>query len=262
MAHIIVLGNEKGGSGKSTTAMHILVAILRSGARVGALDLDLRQSTFFRYIENREAAGDPKLELPTRLNLSRSTHDSRELAEAEDKAAFGAALETLTDRDFIIIDCPGAHTNFAQFAHAVADTLITPMNDSLIDFDLLARIDTNTDRVKGPSIYAEMVWSARQNRAVEGKAPIDWVVMRNRMSVLNARNKHKVGVALVDLSKRIGFRLIPGMSERVIFRELFLNGRTLLDLDEGALTLSHVAARQELRDLLQALNLPNFEISF
>ncbi len=260
MAHIIVLGNEKGGSGKSTTAMHILVALLNSGKTVGALDLDLRQSTFHRYIENRTANPDA-VGLPLVQRLSLSAHDSKRLAASEEEENFTTALAALSALDFIIIDCPGAHTHYAQLAHAVADTLITPLNDSLIDFDLLARMDSVTGRVKGPSIYAEMVWKARQARAVAGKDPIDWVVLRNRMSVLNARNKHKVGEALVDLSKRIGFRLVPGFSERVIFRELFLNGLTLLDQAED-MTLSHVAARQEVRDLLRALNLPEVEILF
>ncbi len=260
MAHIIVLGNEKGGSGKSTTAMHILVALLKSGKSVGALDLDLRQSTFFRYIENREA-NDPALGLPARHMLSLSDEDSKCSAAAAEGTAFDSALAALSEQDFIIIDCPGAHTHYAQLAHAVADTLITPMNDSLIDFDLLARMDATTGRIKGPSIYSEMVWKGRQARALEGQNPIDWVVLRNRMSVLNARNKHKVGAALAELSKRIGFRLVPGFSERVIFRELFLNGLTLLDLSEN-LTLSHIAARQEVRDLMRSLNLPGVEISF
>ena len=266
MAHIIVLGNEKGGSGKSTTAMHILVALLRSGKSVGVMDLDLRQQSFFRYIENREAyaaqSGKP-LGLPFRAAVSLSAEDSKKASEQIEADQFATALASLQSKcDFVIIDCPGAYTYYAQQAHAIADTLITPMNDSLIDFDLLARMDPNTGRVKGPSIYAEMVWKARQARAIDGRNPIDWVVLRNRMSVLNARNKHRVGSALQDLSKRIGFRLVPGFSERVIFRELFLNGLTLLDLPESELTLSHIAARQEVRDLIRALDLPDVTIGF
>lgn len=268
MAHIIVLGNEKGGSGKSTTAMHILVALLTSGKKVGAMDLDLRQQSFFRYIENREAyaarSGVP-LGLPVRTAVRSSVEDSKNASKQIEADEFTAALASLQAKcDFVIIDCPGAYTHYAQLAHAIADTLITPLNDSLIDFDLLARMDPDTGRVKGPSIYAEMVWKSRQSRAVEGCDPIDWVVLRNRMSVLNARNKRHVGSALQDLSKRIGFRLVPGFSERVIFRELFLKGMTLIDMSktETDLTLSHIAARQEVRDLLSALKLPNVAIGF
>lgn len=269
MAHIIVLGNEKGGSGKSTTSMHIMTALFLARHKVGVLDLDLRQQSFFRYLDNRAAYNDTHgkaLSMPERISLKLSEHDSRTQAKAEEEAWFRAAIAKLAENcAFILVDCPGAHTNYAQAAHSMADTLVTPMNDSLVDFDLLARIDPDSGRVLGPSVYSEMVWKARQRRAEAGEKAIDWVVLRNRMSVLNARNKRKVGDALADLSKRIGFRLIPGFSERVIFREMFLDGLTLLDLvQDGArtLTLSNIAARQEVRELLRALNLPDVEINF
>lgn len=269
MAHIIVLGNEKGGSGKSTTAMHLMSAIARSGHQVGAIDLDLRQQSFFRYLDNREAFSANnyvELSMPKRVSLRLSKLDSQKEAQSEEETRFADALAELeSECTFILIDCPGAHTRYAQMAHAVADTLITPMNDSLVDFDLLARLDPATGKVIGPSIYSEMVWSARQLRSQAELKPVDWVVLRNRMSTLNARNKRKVGTALAELSKRIGFRLVPGFSERVIFRELFLNGLTLLDLKEVGerkMTLSNIAARQEVRDLIRSLNLPNVSINF
>ena len=262
MAHVIVTGNEKGGSGKSTTAMHLFVAIARQGFSVGAMDLDLRQTTFFRYLENRAAFAKrtgQELFLPRQIRLRPSDLRDRVEAEAEEERWFAQAIAEL-DRtcDFIVIDCPGADSFYSQMAHASADTLITPINDSLVDFDLLARMDPETGKVLGPSIYSEMVWKARQLRSQAGLAPVDWVVLRNRVSTLHARNKRKVGDALEHLSKRIGYRVVPGFSERVIFREMFLNGLTLLDLrDQGfAFSLSHVAARQEIRDLLKALNLP------
>jgi chromosome partitioning protein len=148
-------------------------------------------------------------------------------------------------------------------AHSLADTLITPMNDSFVDFDLLARIDAETGKVKGPSIYSEMVWGARQLRAQAGLKPIDWIVLRNRLGAQQMHNKRKVGAALDDLSQRIGFRVAPGFSERVIFRELFPRGLTLLDLrDIGVenLNMSNIAARQELRDLMRALRLPGVSV--
>ena len=262
MAHVIVTGNEKGGSGKSTTAMHLFAAIARQGFRVGAMDLDLRQTTFFRYLENREAFArrtGQDLSMPERIRLQPSTLRDRVEAEAEEERWFTQALATLdTSCEFILIDCPGADSFYSQMAHASADTLITPINDSLVDFDMLARMDPETGKVLGPSIYSEMVWQDRRLRAGAGLKPVDWVVLRNRLSHIDARNKRKVGDALEHLARRIGYRLIPGFSERVIFREMFLNGLTLLDLrDQGfAFSMSHVAARQEIRDLVRALNLP------
>jgi len=260
MAHIIVVGNEKGGSGKSTTCMHVATALARMGQRVGALDLDLRQRSFGRYIENRRAymvqAG---LDLPTPDCRELPTVTTTNGENAQDER-LARAVETLHgEKDFIVIDCPGSHTRLSQVAHSLADTLITPMNDSFVDFDLLARVDPMTGRVKGPSIYAEMVWGARQLRAQAGLKPIDWIVVRNRLGAQQMHNKKKVGAALEDLSRRIGFRVLPGFSERVIFRELFPRGLTLLDLkDTGVdqLNLSNIAARQELRDLMMGLKLP------
>ena len=269
MAHIIVVGNEKGGSGKSTTCMHVATALARMGHRVGALDLDIRQRSFGRYVENRRAfAKREEIELPTPDLRDLPEISPEDLAPNENPydhrlSAAVSALEPACD--FIVIDCPGSHTRLSQIAHSLADTLITPMNDSFIDFDLLARIDPETGKVTGPSIYAEMVWNARQLRARAGLKPIDWIVLRNRLGAQQMHNKKKVGDALTQLSKRIGFRVAPGFSERVIFRELFPRGLTLLDLrDVGVegLNISNVAARQELRDLITALNLPGVQVRF
>lgn len=266
MAHIIVVGNEKGGSGKSTVSMHVSVALARMGWRVGAMDLDLRQLSFGRYIENRRSfMAREAADLPCPDFLPLPEVGAELTGTARDDARMSAALEKLqAHADFILIDCPGSHTRLSQFAHSVADTLITPINDSFIDFDLLARTDPDTGRVISPSIYSEMVWNARRNRAAAGLKPLDWVVLRNRMGTTAMHNKRKVGDALEELSKRIRFRIAPGFSERVIFRELFPKGLTLLDLPDlgaGALTMSHVAARQELREVLGVLALPDVTIS-
>lgn len=266
MPHVIVLGNEKGGSGKSTTAMHIATALVRDGRRVGAIDLDLRQQSFFRYLDNRaDYVRRHAIDLPSprRTVLRSSMADSRTEAAGEDQARFEAAMTGFADCDFVLIDCPGSYSDLSRLAHAAADTLVTPMNDSLVDFDMLARLDPESGRIKGPSVYAEMVWKARQVRAAAGRRPTDWLVVRNRMAALDARNKRRVGVALQELATRIGFRVAPGFSERVIFRELFLSGLTLLDLretDPQAMTLSNVAARQEVRDLMRSLSLPETRV--
>jgi chromosome partitioning protein len=266
MAHIIVVGNEKGGSGKSTTCMHVGTALARAGFRVGVLDLDLRQKSFARYVENRLAyLANAGLTLPSPVYMDLPEIAPEALAEGEniyDRKLSEAVTSLESTCDFIIIDCPGSHTRLSQVAHSLADTLITPMNDSFVDFDLLARIDPETGKVKGPSIYSEMVWSARQLRAQAGLKPIDWIVLRNRLGAQQMVNKRKVGAALEELSKRIGFRVAAGISERVIYRELFPRGLTVMDLkDTGVdqLNLSNVAARQEVRDLVKELKLPGVD---
>ena len=269
MARIIVVGNEKGGSGKSTTCMHVATALSRMGQRVGALDLDLRQRSFGRYIENRSAyLAQAGLTLPTPSYRELPDVDPSTLpdgANIHDHRLSAAVAAMDKEMDYIVIDCPGSHTRLSQVAHTLADTLITPLNDSFVDFDLLARLDGVTGKIKGPSIYSEMVWGARQMRAQAGLAPIDWIVVRNRLGAQQMHNKKKVGAALEELSRRIGFRVLNGFSERVIFRELFPRGLTLLDLkDTGVdqLNLSNIAARQELRDLMAGLRLPSLSIGF
>jgi chromosome partitioning protein len=261
---VIVLGNEKGGSGKSTTAMHVIVALLQGGFRVGSIDLDARQGTLSRMLENRAAYGAAvgrALALPEHRRIARVEAASRAEAEAAERAALDGALRELLGLDFVVIDTPGSDSFLSRLGHASADVLITPLNDSYLDLDLLARIDVQGRQVLGPSLYSQMVWEQRQQRALAGLAPMEWIVMRNRLSHIDARNKRDIGRLLELLGARIGFRLAPGFGERVIFRELFPKGLTLLDLPDDraegmALTMSHVAARQELRALLQAIDLP------
>jgi chromosome partitioning protein len=258
--HVVVLGNEKGGSGKSTTAMHLIVALLREGYKVGSLDLDARQGSLSRFIANRAENG---LELPMsrHVRLEQSALDSVAAAREEEKQRFDATLAQMADCDFVVIDTPGSDSNLSRLGHARADTLVTPLNDSFLDLDLLARVDSEGLKIRGPSTYAEMVWEQKKRRALTDGGSIDWIVMRNRLASLDARNKRRIGKLVEDLARRIGFRLAPGFSERVVFRELFPRGLTLLDLaDAGtALTLSHVAARQELRGLLDVIGLPKPE---
>jgi chromosome partitioning protein len=269
VAHIIVVGNEKGGAGKSTVSMHVATALARMGHKVGTLDLDLRQKSLARYISNRrEYLAAQGLDLPTPAYADLPEVRQDELAPGENifdhrLSAAVAGLEPAAD--FILIDCPGSHTRLSQVAHSLADTLITPLNDSFIDFDLLAHVGTDGETIKGPSVYSEMVWNARQLRAQAGLEPIDWIVVRNRLGAQNMVNKSKMEAAINTLARRIGFRVAPGFNERVIFRELFPRGLTLLDLrDVGVerLNISNVAARQELRDLIRALNLPGVTADF
>jgi chromosome partitioning protein len=268
-AHVIVVGNQKGGAGKSTVAMHVIVALMRMGRRTGVLDLDVRQRSLTRYIENRSrwiSARGAKLPSPQILELFESRDRSLDAAEAADESGFHAALRRLSETcDFIVIDSPGGDSYLARLAHSWADTLITPLNDSFVDFDLLGDIDPDCAEIVRPSIYSEMVWDSRKRKALAVRTPIDWVVLRNRTSAskIEAKNKQKVGEALKTLSGRIGFRMAPGLSERVIYRELFPQGLTLLDLDaegaQGDMKMGHLAARQELRDLFITLKLPGLE---
>ena len=249
--HIIVFANEKGGTGKSTTAVHVAVALAAQGRSVAALDLDHRQRTFARYLENRAATMKRRgVELP---------QPRYAVVDGGNEAGFDAALaEAAQGAEFVVIDTPGRDDPIARRAATLANTLVTPMNDSFVDFDLIGQVDPENYKVSRPSFYSELIWDARKARAKTDGATIDWVVLRNRMQHIEARNMRRVGEALVALSKRVGFRIIPGLGERVIYRELFPSGLTMLDINQiPDIGLGHVAARQELRELVSGLALPD-----
>jgi len=263
-ARVIVVGNEKGGSGKSTTAMHLAVAALRRGLSVGSLDLDSRQATFTRYLENRATANARRnagLPVPDHHLVPLSTYrHSAMAAEQDEHQRLSLRFADLAERhDVVVIDTPGTDNHLSRLGHSLADVLVTPINDSFVDLDLLALVDPDTLRIVRPSRYSEMVWEQKKQRALRDGGSIDWVVMRNRLSHLDARNKRDVARVLDELARRLRCRLVAGFGERVIFRELFLQGLTLLDLREDgsevALNLSHVAARQEVRALIEAVGL-------
>jgi chromosome partitioning protein len=248
--HFITFANEKGGTGKSTTAVHAAVALAAQGKSVAALDLDTRQRTLGRYLDNRLATVRR-----LGLDLPMPAHDTFDPDKGE---SLEAALARMADgADFVIIDTPGRDDPYAREAIVRADTLVTPINDSFVDLDLIGEVDAETYRVRKPSFYAELVWNSRTQRAKTHGASVDWVVLRNRMQHIEARNMRRVGEAMNELSRRVGFRIIPGLGERVIYRELFPKGLTLLDLHAiGEVGLAHIAARQELREMIAGLALP------
>jgi chromosome partitioning protein len=264
-AHVVVLGNEKGGSGKSTTALHIAVALLKAGQRVATIDLDSRQKSFTHYIENRRAwaaRAHVALEMPTHFCVARAEGVSVDANEAQEFASFSQAISAIEhSHDVVVIDTPGADTYLMRLAHSMADTLVTPLNDSFVDFDVLGQVDPATFAVTGESHYAEMVREARrQRRLVDGRLT-DWIVVRNRLSTLSSRNKRLVGAGISELSKRLAFRAVDGFAERVVYREFFPRGLTALDdLDEATLgtrpSMSHITAREEVIALLNSLHLP------
>ena len=264
-AYVVVVGNEKGGSGKSTTAIHVAIALIKSGQRVATIDLDSRQKSLTHYIENRQAwscRGRLDLAVPENYCVER-----REGLRADDneRAEFTAFAETIAavehNHDFIVIDTPGNDSYLMRLAHAMADTLITPLNDSFVDFDVLGTVDPQTYALTGTSHYSQMVREARRHRRRVDQEATDWIVVRNRLSTLGSRNKRLLAEGLNDLGLQLGFRSAEGFAERVIYREFFPRGLTALDdINESTLgtrpSVSHVTAREEVQALLGALKLP------
>ncbi len=264
-AHVIVCGNEKGGSGKSTIAVHIAVALLKSGYKVASVDLDGRQLSMTRYLENRRRwarTARIKLEMPKHFHVPPARRSVVADSEGEEfRALMDGIAEIEAEHDFLIVDTPGSDTYLNRLAHRIADTLVTPMNDSFIDFDVLGQIDPVSHEITDVSQYATSVRDARRERRDADNSILDWVVVRNRVSPIGSRNEQKVDGCLRKLAAKLGFRIADGILERVIFREFFPIGLTALDdFEEHVLgtrpTLSHLAARQDIRHLISVLRLP------
>jgi len=247
---VIVFGNEKGGTGKSTLAMHAVTYLLYEGASVYTFDVDSRQGTFSRYVHNRQQSAKSK-------SLPMMTHRRVQTTGVPSHATLLRELVDDVPSDaVVVIDTPGSDTVLSRQAHALADVLVTPINDSFVDLDLLVHVEGEGSEVRlRPSCYADMVWEQRKQKLAQTGTPLSWIVIRNRLGHLLTKNKMQVDLILNELAKRLGFKLVAGFGERVIFRELFLKGLTLLDLEKmGAeLTLSHTSARQELRSLMQVV---------
>ena len=266
-ASVIVVGNEKGGAGKSTIAIHIAVALLHAGAKVAVLDLDLRQQTLGHFFGNRARwLQANKAEAPMPIEHPVSS-DGAALAKASDEEALARFQEAFDvsaqGADFVLIDTPGADTAISRAAHGLADLIVTPMNDSFVDFDMLGVVDPVTLELTRHSLYSETVWNSRKARAAKDRKMIDWVVLRNRLAPTEARNRKRLDERVQALSRKAGFRVGPGLRDRVIYRELFPFGLTVADLSPGirpvAMSLQHVAARQELRGLLDALGIQGLD---
>jgi chromosome partitioning protein len=264
-ARVIVLGNEKGGSGKSTLGLHIAVALLKAGQRVATIDLDCRQQSFTRYIANRRIwARRTGLDLELPHHCCIKLGETMQIADNE-SSEFQQFVDAVSaverSFDFIVIDTPGSDSYLMRLAHSMADTLVTPINDSFLDFDVLGTVDPVNYAVTGESHYSAMVLDARRKRRQLDGASTDWIVVRNRLSMLGSRNNQLVAGGLKDLSLRLGFRSIDGFAERVVYREFFPRGLTALDeLNEATLgtrpSMGHVTAREEVTGLLRRLKLP------
>ena len=262
--YIFVIGNEKGGAGKTTCSMHLIISLLEMGYKVASIDIDSRQHSLTTYIDNRKIYNssnpDHQVDMPIHFHLNEVTNNSMKDQNAEEAQEFEKIFALAKHEvDYIVIDTPGSNTHFSRIAHSYANTVITPINDSFLDLDVLAKINSDTLEIEESAIYSQMLLDQRTERTKRDQDSINWVVVCNRLSNLGSHNKLNIAKCLDKLSKILSFRIVPGFSERVIYRELFLQGLTLLDLKKAnfikSFSVSHVAARQELRNFVDALEL-------
>jgi chromosome partitioning protein len=264
-AHVIVIGNEKGGTGKSTLSIHISIALLKAGFRVATIDLDTRQRTLTRFYENRRSwANNAKwdVELPYHHALDRGNSENVRDNETMEFGAFADAVaEVEHSYEFVVIDTPASDSYLMRLAHSLADTLVSPVNESFIDVDVFSRVHHDKTQRGQIAHYADLVLDARRKRRLVDHGLIDWVLVRNRMSSIQSNNARQIAVSLSRLAVELQFRPAEGLHDRVIFRELFPIGLTALDpieeaMRNGTLTSSHISARKEIEALLETLQLP------
>ena len=264
-AHVIVVGNEKGGAGKSTLSIHLTVALMKLGHKVACIDLDARQQTMTRFFENRESwarnANWP-IDMPRHCAMNRGESKDVAANEAQEFAAFAEAIgEVERNFEFVVIDTPASDSYLMRLPHSLADTLVSPLNDSFVDVDVFSRVHHDRGRRGAVSQYADLVLQARRKRRIVDNGVIDWVMVRNRIAALASINAKQVAVSIDRLSAELGFRVADGLHDRVIFRELFPIGLTALDPIEqaashGVLTASQTSARREIEALVESLCLP------
>lgn len=258
-AHIIVVSNEKGGTGKSTISMHLAIKLMQEGFSVATIDLDGRQGSLSKYIENRKRFCEQQnifLPIPdhTRVYLEENPYL---ISQARDSLA-SLIKQKINVFDAIIIDTPGTKNYLFEEGHKYADTVITPMSDSLVDLNVIADIDYQTNRILKPGHYSNFIWDIKKYLASQGKPYLNWIVCGNKLSSFKSKNKTAVFAHLERLSKIYGFRLFSGLKDRVIYKELFLEGLTVLDLSNEALkckmTVSHIAAKREITSLAEFIS--------
>ena len=222
-ARVIVVANEKGGVGKSTIAFHLCVALADAGLKVAAIDLDRRQQTLSRVLQSRDGTAR---RLGTALPMPRQIS----LQVPSGAMLFQEISRIGWDAQVVVIDAAGHDSPIARRAIAMADTLVTPVNSSFIDLDVLGHFHPVTLEITGPGCFARTVGELRDARARAGLHALEWLVVPNRIRKDSSQNRHKFEDALGRLAPEAGFRVLKGLAERVAYRELFLLGLTHLDL--------------------------------
>lgn len=224
-AQIIVFANEKGGVGKSTLAFHTSIALARSGHKVLAIDLDRRQQSFSRALENRAATSRSLgIDLPSPQTLMLEHQTGAMLMQEIARVGTG--------RTTIIIDVAGHDSPIARRAIAMADKIITPVNPTFIDLDSVAHFNAATMRFAKLGRFAETVEQLQTERHERGLPKTDWMLVKNRVRKAEKLQLKRFDQALDQLPAHLGVRLLSGLTERVAYRELFMFGLTHADCND------------------------------
>lgn len=221
---IIVASGVKGGTGKSTITLHLATYLFLSGKKISTIDYDFPQFSFTRYYENRKK------------NKNASVWEKHQCIKDL------TYVPEMNDQTIYIIDTPGHYNENIIKLHKHADVIITPINDSFMDIDTIMQVEH--EKWVLPGSYYESILENKKE-----KKDSLWLVVRNRSSSINSKHKQNVEIRLQELAKKLNFTPMQGFKERNIFRELFTNGLSVLDMDQNKLAISHLAAKIEIKML-------------
>jgi chromosome partitioning protein len=229
---IIVFGGIKGGTGKSTLAFHIATCAHMNNKKIVTIDCDFPQFSFSKYYENRK---------------KNKSLDEKLIWQNHHKITDLTKLPDMIEKDTVyLIDTPGKYDPHITKIHGMADIIISPVNDSFLDIDTIMKLDQGKWAM--PGYYYETIMENKKY-----KKDSMWIVVRNRSTHINSKHKRTVEERLTELSKRINFTLMQGLRERTIFRELFNEGSTVLDVESKKMSLSHLAAKMEVKLLWKTI---------
>ena len=168
MARILAIANQKGGVGKTTTAVNLAAALATTPRRVLLVDLDPQgNATMASGVDKREleasmcevlfeeATADAAIVktqegydlLPTNIDLTAA--EIRLMDESQREQRLKNALDTVRDRyDYILIDCPPSLSLLTLNALAAADGVIVPMQCEYFALEGLSALVNTIEALK------------------------------------------------------------------------------------------------------------------
>lgn len=248
-APIILFANEKGGVGKTTLVFNTAIDLCNRGYRVLAIDLDFRQRSLARAIENRMASNRCLgLDLPVPKVCVLQQPSGPMLVQELNRLG--------SDRDVILIDAPGHDSPVARRAMALAQTIVTPINPSFFDLDVLGHFDPVSLKFRKPGPFAQAILDIRAEQMRRNLLPARWIIAKNRIRGAERSHNKRIEPMLAQLSDQLGLTIAEGLTERVAYRSLLQYGFTISDIKRVP-QLAHMQIRnvKEISRLTNELNI-------
>jgi chromosome partitioning protein len=197
---IILIGSNKGGSGKTTVACNLAVAFARDGKDVCIVDAD-KQGSAANWVTEREAGSrEPAITVVQKYdNISKT-------------------LESLAEKyEIVIVDVAGRNSREMITAAGVANILICPSQCSQLDLDTLGELQQQLVRIRdlneGLQVYIYQTMATTNVKVME----------RERNDFEAYLSEYPDLVALKSIGRY-----------RKIYRDVFADGISVLEADNAA----------------------------